>query len=179
MIPALTLIAGGRGSAVPVPDLFPTRRQNRQLYPVELLLLRGLNDSVYRNDLPVVFDHLARLGDLDRWDEDGCRRIEEETWSRWSTHPNFNERFVREKLRRVGGDGPVGQVARTRWISARLDRFTVDAKAAYRRQDLCVTPTHLAYLRALYVSCVLHLRDGPVDSAVNYSALARRSHPNG
>jgi len=176
MIPTLTPIEGGRGTTAPAPDLFSTRRRNRQQYPVELLLLRGLNGSVYRHDLPVLFDH---LGDLDRWDEDGCQRIAEEMRARWSTHPNFNDRFVEDKMRRVGGDGPIGRVARTRWIASRLDRFTADVKAAYFRLDLHVTPTHLAYLRALFVSCVLHLRDGRVDGAVNYPALARRSRPNG
>lgn len=177
MIPTLTPIAGGCGTSAPAPDHSSPRRRNRQPYPVELLLLQGLNGSVFRHDLPVLFDH---LGDLERWDADGCRRIEEEMRARWSTHPNFNERFVEWKVRRMGGDGPIGQVARVRWVAARLDRFTSDIVGTYRRQNLHVTPTHLAYLRALFVSCVMHLHDnGPVDGAVSYPALARRFRPNG
>ena len=173
--PALTLVEDEREQVASVPGRFSSRRR-REPHPVERLLREGLGSSLYRQDIPLLLDH---LGSLARWDEGDCRRIEREMASRWVLYPAFNERFVSDQLARVGGNGVVGTRVRGLWIADRLDRFTADAHAVYRRYEHTLSSTHLAFLRALYVSCVMHANVGPVHDALSQTRSSRQPGPYG
>lgn len=174
-VPALALVEDDRELVASVSGSFSSRL-SRELHPVERLLRDGLGSSLYRQDIPLLLDH---LGALDRWDEGSCRRIEREVASRWVLHPAFNERFVADQLARVGGNGVVGTRVRGRWISDRLDRLTADARVVYHRYEHTLSSTHLAFLRALYVSCVMHANVGPVHGALSQTRSSRQSGPCG
>ncbi len=174
-VSALTLVEDEREQVASVPGRFSSRR-HREPYPVERLLRDGMGSSLYRQDIPLLLDHLGALG---RWNEGDCRRIENEMASRWVLHPAFNERFVSDQLARVGGNGVVGTLVRGRWIADRLDRFTVDVHVVYRRYEHTLSSTHLAFLRALYVSCVMHANVGPVHDALSQTRSSRQSGPYG
>ena len=166
MRPFLSVVA-------PVSNSVPSRR-NRNPPPVELLLRDGLCGAVSRSDVPLFLD---RLGDLDRWDDGACREIREDVKSRSMAHPTFNERFVTDQLDRIGSGRPVGLRVRNRWVADRLNGFTAHVEATYRARGMILTSTRRAYLRALYVSCLMRANPGPTDDAIDAPSFTRRSGP--
>ncbi len=157
-----------------LPDNAPVPRLARP-FPVERLLRDTLDEAIHSYDVPLILEH---LGVLDRYDEGCCQRIWKEVRSRSTKHPTYNEQFVAEQLARVGTDRPVGLRARERWIAGRLSRFTDAVDAAYRRRTLVtLSPTHRAFLRALYVSCVMRANVLPAESIAATTTPSRQSGP--
>jgi len=175
VIPALTLVEDEREQVASAPGRFSSRRRHEP-HPVERMLRDGLGSSLYRQDIPLLLDHLGNLG---RWDESDCRRIGLEVASRWVVHPAFNERFVADQIARVGGNGLVGTRVRGLWIADRLERFTADMEALYLRLGNTLSSTHRAFLRSLYVSCVMHANVGPVHGVLSQTRSSRQPGPIG
>lgn len=165
MRPSLSLVA-------PATDAAVLRR--REPRPVERLLRDGLCGAVSRPDVPLLLD---RLGDLDRWDDEACRRIRQDVAARSMAHPSFNERFVTDQLDRVGSGSAAGLRVRSRWVAGRLDRFTAHVEATYRSRGMALTSTRRAYYRALYVSCLMRANPGSTDAALATQGFARQSRP--
>ena len=172
MRPVLTVVGEQGEPVASVPGRFSSRRS--EPHPVERLVRDALFGPMRDADAGLL---LSYLGPLDRYDEEACRRVREEVGARSSIHPEFNDRFVRERVSRVGDDSRSGRVARERWITTALSNYSADVLTAYRRRNVHLTPTRLAYLRALYVSCAVHRNVGPVLGVYAQTSNARRLVP--